>query len=156
MRLIKKIIMLLFLLGLTNCKDKGQGEWIVGTEEERIKKIEKQFRGFDMAMVEIGYRYTELYWAGQDENWEYANYLIEKIQLSLNNGLERRPKRAKSAEMLLNYIPTIQKTVENKNKKEFQSSYQTFTQLCNGCHSLEKVSFFTVKEPLNRTSPIRK
>lgn len=63
-------------------------------------------------MVETGYRYQELYWAGQDQNWEYADYQIEKIKIAIENGLERRPKRAKSAEHLLTYIlPEMKKAL---------------------------------------------
>src|SRR3989337_341058 len=98
-----KNIYLLLVLFLLNACDKAkennttQGNWIKGTEAEQIKTIEKQFRGFDNAMVETGYRYQELYWAGQDQNWEYADYQLEKIKTAIENGLERRPKRAKSA-----------------------------------------------------------
>lgn len=56
----------------------AQGAWIKGTDEGKIKTLERQFRGFDNAMVETAYRYQELYWAGQDENWDYAKYQIEK------------------------------------------------------------------------------
>ena len=42
-------------------------------------------------MVETGYRYQELYWAGQDENWEYADYQLEKIKIAIENGLDADP-----------------------------------------------------------------
>ncbi|OGS64450.1 hypothetical protein [Flavobacterium sp.] len=82
---MKQTIILILTLGLFSCnqktdKETAQGDWIKGTETEQIKTIEKQFRGFDNAMVETGYRYQELYWAGQDQNWEYADYQIEKIK----------------------------------------------------------------------------
>jgi len=51
-----------------------------------------------MAIIETGYRYQELYWVGQDESWDYADYQIEKIRKAIENGLERRHKRAKSSE----------------------------------------------------------
>ena len=53
-------------------------------------------------MAEIGYRYGELLRAGKTRNWEYAQYQMEKIDLSLRLALERRPKRVKSAEPFLN------------------------------------------------------
>ena len=52
-------------------------------------------------MVEIGYRYQELYWAGADSNWEYAGYQLAKIDLALANARERRPKRQASAARFL-------------------------------------------------------
>ena len=107
-QIIKVIFNVCLLTTLLACnKEKSEqinGEWIKGTDQEKLNKIEKQFRGFDMAMVETGYRYQELYWAGQDKNWEYAGYQLEKIKVAIENGLERRPKRAKSAEYFLTTI----------------------------------------------------
>jgi hypothetical protein len=128
-----------------------------GTEKEQIKTIEKQFRGFDNAMVETGYRYQELYWAGQDQNWEYANYQIDKIKIAIENGLERRSKRAKSAEhFLTSVLPEMKKSIESKDTAIFNRGLQTMTINCNSCHALEKVPFFNVKIPTDRQSPIRK
>ena len=71
--------------------------WIRGDSQERWTTVERHLRGLDIAMVEIGYRYQELYWAGVDSNWEYATYQAKKIGLALENALERRPKRRASA-----------------------------------------------------------
>lgn len=150
------------ILGLFSCnqktdKETAQGDWIKGTENEKIKTIEKQFRGFDNAMVETGYRYQELYWAGQDQNWEYADYQLEKIKFVIEIGLERRPKRAKSAEHFLTYVLTeMKKSLEKKDTEIFNKNFQTMTINCNSCHSMEKVPFFTVQIPTERQSPIRK
>lgn len=159
---MKQTIILILTLGLFSCnqktdKETAQGDWIKGTETEQIKTIEKQFRGFDNAMVETGYRYQELYWAGQDQNWEYADYQIEKIKIAIENGLERRPKRAKSAEHFLTYVlPEMKKSIESKDTVIFNKNFQTMTINCNSCHAMEKVSFFNVQIPTERQSPIRK
>jgi hypothetical protein len=134
----------------------AQGNWIKGTEEEKIKTLEKQFRGFDSAMVEIGYRYTELYWAGQDENWKFAEYQLEKIKTALENGVERRPKRAKSAEhFLTNVLPEIQKSIESKDALVFNKSFQLLRAECRNCHIKEDVAFIQSVIPEARLSPIK-
>ena len=134
----------------------SDGQWIKGTDEEKIETIEKQFRGFDMAMVETGYRYQELYWAGQDENWEYAKYQLEKIRKTIDNGLERRPKRAASAQAFLNVtLPEMQRAIDSKDLPTFNQDFETLTLNCNSCHEKEKVPHFVVKTPRERQSPIR-
>src|SRR3990172_127259 len=126
---MKQTFILILTLGLFACnqktdKETTQGDWIRGTEK-------KQIRGFDNAMVETGYRYQELYWAGQDENWEYADYQLDKIKLAIENGLERRPKRAKSAEHFLNYVlPEIQKSVASKDTVIFNKEFKMLTVNC--------------------------
>lgn len=157
---MKYFLFLIIIPLLSACSEKPatkQGKWIKGTETEQINTIEKQFRGFDNAMVETGYRYQELYWAGQDENWDYADYQLEKIKLAIENGLERRPKRARSAEHFLDYVlPEMIKSVKSKNTTVFNKGFQTLTISCNSCHAMEKVSFFNVQSPTDRQSPIRK
>ena len=38
----------------------GEGGWLAGTVDAKFDTVAKQLRGFDMAMVETGYRYNEL------------------------------------------------------------------------------------------------
>ena len=148
---------MIFIAACTQKQEAVQGEWITGTEQEKINTIEKQFRGFDNSMVETGYRYQELYWAGQDENWEYADYQLEKIKIAIENGLQRRPKRAKSAEHFLTYVlPEMNKAVQSKDTSVFNKNFQMFTTNCNSCHAKEKVVFFNVQIPTKRQSPIQK
>lgn len=158
---MKWIIFTISLLLFCSCENKEeqntQGKWIKGTEQEKLETIENQFRGFDMAMVETGYRYQELFWAGQDENWEYADYQIKKIQKAVENGLERRPKRAKSAEHFLTVaLPKMGKALGKRDTVVFNKNFQMLTNSCISCHAMEKVPHFTVKKPLYRQSPIRK
>lgn len=157
---MRYLIILTTIIFLFSCNQKTktiQGSWIKGTEQEKIETIENQFRGFDMTMLETGYRYQELYWAGQDENWEYAGYQLEKIQKAIENGLVRRPKRAQSARHFLTVIlPEMQKALEKRDTIVFNKNFQALTNSCISCHAMEKVPYFTVKKPLYRQSPIRK
>jgi hypothetical protein len=159
---MKHILIIILAFGLVACKQKpdkenAQGTWLTGSEEEMIMTIENQFGGFDPAMVETGYRYQELYWAGQDENWEYAAHQVEHIQLALENGLQRRPERAKSAEHFLNdVLPGMENAVTGKSMEEFNRNFNLLTTACNSCHTLEEVPFFNVMTPTQRQSVIRK
>lgn len=154
--LVSALALLFLLASCGNQHNNPQGEWINGTDDEKIKTVEKQFRGFDMAMVETGYRYQELYWAGQDQNWEYASYQLEKIKIAIENGLQRRPKRAGSAEhFLAEILPQMQQVVDAKDSSAFNDNFPILTSSCNSCHLAEEVSFFTVKIPTERQSPIR-
>ncbi|MEX1003267.1 MAG: hypothetical protein WDZ35_14200 [Crocinitomicaceae bacterium] len=156
-----RILFPFLLLLLTACGGKDQsgaeGKWIQGNEEEKLETIERQFRGFDKAMVETGYRYQELYWAGQDENWEYANYQLEKIRTAIESGLQRRPKREESAQHFLTVaLPEMELSVQEKDTVAFNQGFKMLTANCNACHAMESVPHFMVKTPLHRASPIRK
>ncbi len=133
----------------------GRDGWLKGTLPEKHEIIAGQFRGLDVAMVETGYRYQELYWAGQDQNWEYAAYQLEKIGTVIKTALVRRPKRAPSAEPFLNEVlPEVQKAIDSRDTLAFRVSFQFLTTKCNACHDKEKVPFFKVRTPVVRQSPI--
>jgi hypothetical protein len=129
--------------------------WIRGDVDQRFALVAKHLRGFDVAMVETGYRYGELYWAGQDRNWGYATYQLEKIETAIANGIERRPKRAASAAMLGPAIARVREVVERQHSEAFAEAFTGLTNTCNACHVAEQVPFVRVAVPSQRMSPVR-
>ena len=163
---MKKSIFIFTLLFLTlnfacespdSSKPAGLDGWLDGHTDEKFETVAAQLRGFDVAMVETGYRYSELYWAGQDENWDYAKYQLEKIKLAMENGFVRRPKRAAAArQFLAESLPAMQQAVEAMDTALFRQNFRAITTSCNSCHAMEKVPFFQVQPPTVRQSPIQK
>lgn len=152
----KRLIPFLTILFLIGCESKNEKlNWLSSDKDSAFVQIERHFRGFDMAMKEVGYRYNELYFAGVDENWGYAQYHLEKIKTAIENGLERRPKRAAAAKGFLEYsIPSLTKTIQENNKEKFIKDFETFRQSCIACHINEKVEFVKVVIPKTRLSPV--
>lgn len=131
--------------------------WISGEREEQRLQLEKHLRGFDVAMMEVGHRYIDLYWAGQDANWEAAAYELQKMRLAIENGLERRPKRAASARpFLAGPLAAVDEAVAARDPQRFAARFQDLTVGCNGCHADEQVGFFEIRPPESRVSPIRR
>lgn len=134
----------------------AQAPWLTGTPEQKFGRIEAQLRGLDVTMVEIGYRFTELYFGGKDRNWDYAKYQTEKIETALRLALERRPKRAKSAQPFLNEtLPAVQKAIASRSPAGFNAAMDRLRTGCMKCHADEQVPFFTVEFPERRLSTIR-
>lgn len=132
------------------------GKWLEGSDQEKIHSIEKQFRGFGNTMWETGYRYQELYWAGMDKNWEYAEHQLEELAEAVEYGLVRRPKRAESAQYFLNQsIPQMEEAIEQKDSLVFFEEFKLLTESCNSCHAMEEMPFLKVQTPTQRQSPIR-
>lgn len=134
----------------------SKASWIEGDSAERWTTMERQLRGLDVAMVEMGYRYDELYWAGADENWPYADYQLTKIRLALDNALVRRPKRRPSAEAL--FAPALdemKRAVARRERAGFDRAFAALTTACNSCHVAEGVPSFYVEPSADRRSPIR-
>jgi hypothetical protein len=130
--------------------------WIQGDSGQRWQTVERHLRGLDVAMVEMGYRYEELYWAGVDLNWEYADYQLAKVNLSLENALERRPQRRASAEELFRpLLDEMKRAVAARERAVFEKAFGELTAGCNACHVAEGVASFHVEPPSIRQSPIR-
>lgn len=139
----------------TNQTESGDS-WLKGSPDEKFEEIAHQLGGFSRTMVEVGYRYSELYWAGMDENWKYADHQIEHIIEAMEDGLKRRPVRAESSQDFMEVaIPEMEKIIEMEDKELFLKGFQAFTSACNACHAKEGESFIMVAIPENRTSSIR-
>lgn len=133
----------------------GSDRWLADDLDARWASVEKQFRGLDVAMIEIGYRYQELYWSGQEGNWPYAGYQVSKLRLALENALERRPRRSPSAEAI--FLPTLDemaRAVESEDLVRFDQTFSGLTSACNACHNAEGVPTFYVRTPGERASTI--
>lgn len=153
-----------FLFGLVSCNQysgkhengRNGGDWLSkGSVDERFEKVSKHLRGFDMVMVEVGYRFTELYWAGQDQNWDYAKYQVEKLRVAIENGTERRPKRSASAQMIFPAIDNLELAISKRSNQNFRQGFNQLCATCNACHTAEQVPFFKVAIPDRRLTPIR-
>lgn len=130
--------------------------WLKGSTAEQMRSVETQLRGLDVAMVEIGYRFSELYFAGQDGNWDYAKYQADKVRLALELALERRPKRTASAQPFLNEdLPALVQAIEAKDLERYRGAMDRLRTACMKCHVAESVPFFTVQWPDHRVSTIR-
>ena len=161
--LVATILAVIVLLGCNRAGEEvpgAQGEpssaaaWLDGSVDERFEQVARHLRGFDVAMVETGHRYVELYWAGSDSNWGYAEYQLTKIQTAIANGVERRPKRGQSARMLDGALQQVSDAIRTRDGTAFEPAFTALTSACNACHRAEDVAFVTVRVPLHRLSPV--
>ncbi len=134
-------------------------EWLMDTNstQEKFKKIQKQFRGFDLAMVEVGFRFNSFYFALKDKNYPLANYQLDKIKKAIINGIERRPKRKHNSNTLFldTQYKNMKDTLAKKDSKKIWQEYNKTKQSCNICHVAENVPFINVVNPKYRWQPIK-
>lgn len=156
---MKKIFLLLSVLLLVSCNQNSrnaEGAWIKGSDEEKLKMIESQFGGFDQVMIELVYRYQELYWAGQDENWEYVDYQLEEMQSALEKGMIRRPNRAESTNQFIERaLPPIKMASQQQDIELFNKTFENLRIECRTCHITEGKPFIQPITPQQRASPMK-
>lgn len=124
--------------------------------DQQIDAIDRQLRGFDMAMVEVGYRYTEMYFGAMEGNWEYALYTGEKMGWAIQNGFERRPRRRANAEEIFfkEAYPQVLDAIRKKDIALFKERVDALRHACNACHTAEKVPFIHVGIPTIKQTPL--
>lgn len=124
--------------------------------DKQIEAIDRQLRGFDMAMFEVNYRYTEMYFGAIEGNWDYALYTGEKIAWAIMNGFERRPKRRANAEDIFfkEAYPQVLEAIRKKDIALFKERFDVLRGACNACHTAEKVQFIHVGIPAIKQAPL--
>jgi hypothetical protein len=159
MRLI--LIPTLLLLNYATAQNSysTSSNWLTDTNntKEQFQKIQKQLRGFDLAMVEVGYRFNSFYFAIKDKNYPLANYQWDKIKKSIENGIIRRPARKANAKAMFldTQYSSMKKALEKKDEKLIAKEYEQAKQVCNACHVAERVPFIEVIDPKYRWQPIK-
>jgi hypothetical protein len=109
-----------------------------------------------MAMFEVNYRYTEMYFGAVEGNWEYAFYTAEKIGVAIQNGLERRPMRRANAEaiFLKDVYPAVLDALKQQDPTLFKARFDSLRSACNACHTAEGVGFIRVGIPTIKQTPL--
>jgi cytochrome c553 len=140
----------------TQTEQTFETEWAGEDLQEIISNLESQHGGFDITMIQTSYRYNEIYWAGQDENWGYADYQLHEMLEGLKDGFVRRPEReASSAQFVDQAAPRLLQAIEAGDKTQFLESFNRFASACNTCHTMEEMPFIQVIIPEVRTSLIK-
>lgn len=113
------------------------------SDPDRFRKLEINLRGFDQPMLEVGQRYLALYEAIKDRNWGLADYHWDKVKLSINTGLIKRPARTANAESMFLDVawPEMDKAIKSKDEQRIREQFGAVRGTCMACHAAEKVPF---------------
>ena len=134
-------------------------QWLMDTNstEDKFKKIQTQLRGFDLAMIEVGYRFNSFYFALKDKNYDLANYQFDKIKKAIDNGTVRRPKRKNNSQIMFldTQYKNMKKALDKKDSRLIWQEYNNTKVSCNACHVAENVPFIKVIDPQYRWQPIK-
>lgn len=154
---------LLLALTATGCSPspspgakRSEGGWLVDAPDEatRLQMMQGQFRGFDVAMWEVGERFDRLTAAVDRGNTELAVYQWEKIRTAIEKGIERRPGRAKNARALFldDVWDDVHEGLASKDPVQAQAALDTARTACRSCHEAEGVAYMNGQASLEATS----
>ncbi len=163
---LKMLVVVAFLVvyssfvytGCTN--DSGQFTDLRKKNEELEKQVKLlQDKGFKPGLGEImsltQIRHGKLFFAGDQQNWELADYELEELVEGFDDAVAFHPTHKTlpkpTTELISLYmnepLEQIRKAIKDRNKVDFNKSYQSLTNGCNGCHVASNFGFNVVKQP---------
>ncbi len=153
-----KTILLSGLLMLINpvLAQDANSDWRkTGSNEEKINNIVKVIPSTADIMFQMGERYRNLYWAGKQGKWEFAEYQTEEMQSLIKNLIITRPKRATTARVfLLEAFKGFESAIAQKDWPKFQDAFEGMRKSCMTCHRQNEHAFIELnKKPAKGNSP---
>ena len=156
--MLRKLATLSLGLFLASCGEAAEKpadlkptDWLLSaqSDEDRFRLLQKQLRGFDQPMWEVGERFQRLHDALTRGNHELASYQWEKIRTTIENGIAKRPARAENAEAL--FLKPVWKDIDTEirsgDPKRAWAAFDRAKTACQGCHAAEKVPYMN-NQPL--------
>lgn len=126
-------------------KPDSPNDWLLSAEDDsaRFELLQKQLRGFDQPMWEVGERFERLHTALQRGNNALASYHWEKIKVTIENGIAKRPKRAANAKALLldSIWADVDAALKSDDAGKAWPAFERAKAACMACHVAEKVEF---------------
>jgi hypothetical protein len=107
--------------------------------------------GLGEFMSSIQVHQSKLWFAGQNKNWQLADFEINEIKESLDaikKYCRDRPE-TNSIEMIDPPVDSISNAIQQKNAALFNKSFVLLTATCNNCHKATNHGFNIIKIPDN-------
>jgi hypothetical protein len=97
------------------------------------------------AMSDVGYHYSNLWFAAEQENWPLADFFFGEVRSHLNWAVRiipmRKDPQGRDVDLraILQAIDTsslkdLQQTIAAKDKTKFEAAYRVQLQSCYSCH----------------------
>jgi len=117
------------------------------------------------AMMDVDYHFSNLWFAGQNENWDLAQFNVNEVRSHLRWAVRIIPVRKNAAgievflEQLLGAVEAAQleplkKSVEAKDKVQFERAYKDMLNGCYMCHVASSKPYLRLHVPEKPSSNI--
>jgi len=100
-------------------------------------------------------RHAKLWFAGQEQNWQLAQYEVDELQEGFDDVVRFHPSHKDSPLPLSLLVPKImtqplgdlRSAIRAHDKLAFVAAYDELTAGCNSCHQAANFGFNVVKRP---------
>jgi hypothetical protein len=124
------------------------GTAAVAAEADMQKQID-EVRGalpkFAIPMREVGDRFQDMWFAAKGGNWALAAYMSKYMNGAMNPASVTKPAEYKVWQgFYTGAFAPVDKAIQAKDLKAFESTYTAVIEGCNGCHASMGYGFIKV------------
>jgi hypothetical protein len=148
---MKTTFYLLLIIIASSCKQQTEN---TAALRSRIDSLEKKLAatykpGFGEFMSSIQVHHAKLWFAGENQNWELADFEMHEIAETIDAIKEYQTEReeSKKVDMLKPSLEAVKDAIDKRDPALFNSSYLLLTNSCNNCHKAVNFGFNVVKVP---------
>jgi len=109
--------------------------------------------GMGELMASTQMRHAKLFFAGQAQNWQLADYEMDELQEGFDDSVRLHPlhKGANVAELLPSLttpaMASLHGAIEARDPAAFAQAFDALTTACNDCHEASNFGFNVVQRP---------
>lgn len=148
--------------GLVHSKSAAQEAKPQNDETAALKAELARLKGMvpdqSHAMADVGYHYTNLWFAGQSENWPLAAFCSDEVRSHLKWAVRIIPKRkdAEGREIDLagilggletSTLKDLAQSIKDKDKTKFTAAYKAQLEGCMSCHKATNKPYLRLHVP---------
>ena len=123
--------------------------------EKKVDNLVTVMPGAATLMIEMGFRYQNLYWAAKQTKWDFAQYQAEEMESLVKTLMTTRPNRAKTADVFLKTgFKEVAPAIRARDLQRFEAAFERMRQACMTCHQQNEHAFVTLPLPKRSYSPV--
>lgn len=148
---MKHISFILFTLTLLACSQQTDEIEIL---QNRIDSLEGKLAdtykpGLGDFMSGIQIHHSKLWFAGQSQNWELADFEIHEIEEAIEDieAFHKGRKEIEQIDMIKPVLDNLDAAIDQRDPIAFNTGFNILTNTCNACHHAAEHGFVVIKIP---------
>lgn len=146
-----KRAILLLAIALAGCNQPTNNTRNLQAQIDSLQsRLEDSYKpGLGEFMSSIQVHHNKLWFAGQNQNWELADFEINEIKESINDIKKYCTDRPeiKSIGMIEQPMQKVIDAIQQRNSTAFKDNYTILTATCNSCHQATQHEFNVIIIP---------
>ncbi len=148
---MRQLLLIVLTFGLFACNQQTDKSKKLQNRIDSLEiKLSNTYKpGLGDFMGSIQTHHSKLWFAGQNENWDLADFEVHELEEAIEDIQKFQADRKESQMIYMLNAPldSIDKAIEQKNPDSFKRNFILLTNTCNKCHRAVDFEFNVVKIP---------